>query len=342
MTPLSYHKTTRLIVQVLAYTLCLVAGASYLHAAGTPAGTTITNTATISWSDASSNNYSQNASVSVTVNPVYTVSVNTPVDQSGNSNTTVYYAYTVTNTGNANNTFALSAASGAGGNTWTATLYADDGAGGGTANDGIHQAGETTVINSTGVLAADATYKFFVAVAIPLGTINGQTDDTVLTVTGSGDAGSGDDTSDTVTTSANAPVLTIAKEVRNVTTGGAFGAGAAANPGHILEYRFSITNSGPVQATSVVLTDPLNANLTYATNSIWIGSSNAGSAAPNLQKTDAAAGDPVCAIDACGAGNYNGGTTTITAYLGNTATEASGGTLNSASTVYIFFRATVK
>jgi uncharacterized repeat protein (TIGR01451 family) len=340
MTTSSYHKIRHFMFHATLVLACLFAGASYLYAAGTPAGTTITNTATINWSDASSNNYTQNASVSVTVNAVYTVSVNAPVDQSGNSNTPVYYAYTVTNTGNANNTFALSAASGGGGNTWTVTLYADDGAGGGTANDGFHQAGETTVINSTGALAADATYKFFVAVAIPLGTINAQTDDTVLTVIGSGDGGAGDDTSDTVTTTANAPVLTIAKEVRNVTTAGAFGAGAAANPGHVLEYRFSITNSGPVQATSVVLTDPLNANLTYVANSIWIGSNNAGSAAPNLQKTDAAAGDPACAVDACGAANYNAGT--ITAYLGNTATELAGGTLNNASTVYIFFRATVK
>ena len=38
MTPLTYHKLTRLIFQATAFFVCLVAGASYLHAAGTPAG----------------------------------------------------------------------------------------------------------------------------------------------------------------------------------------------------------------------------------------------------------------------------------------------------------------
>ncbi len=307
----------------------------------TPAGTTITNTATINWTDPSSNAYTQNASVSVTVNPVYFVTVNSPVDQSGNSNTTVYYAYTVTNTGNDTNTFALSAASGAGGNTWTPALYADDGAGGGVANDGIHQAGETNVIASTGALAADATFKFFVAVPIPLNTANGQQDDTVLTVTGSQDPGAGDDASDTVTTTALASTLTVTKEVRNVSTGGSFGSSANANPGHILEYRLTVSNTGPVQAMSLVLTDPLNANLTYTANSIWIGSSNAGSAAPNVQKTDNTTGDAACVVDACGAANYNGGTKTITVYLGNTATESAGGTMNNGSAAYVFYRATV-
>ena len=235
-------------------------------AVGTPAGTAITNQATVTYQDASSNSFSSvSNTTTVTVLPVYSVAITAPADQSVPSNTTAYYAYTLTNTGNAGNTFNLSALSAPPG--WGAALYADDGAGGGVANDGIHQPGETTVIASTGALAADATYRFFMAVAVPAGTANGTTDATTLSVTGTGDAGAGDDTSDAVTTTAQAPALTLVKDVRNVTTGGAFGAAANATPTQILEYRVTVTNGGPVAASSVVLSDPINANTGFVVGS---------------------------------------------------------------------------
>lgn len=305
-------------------------------AAGTLAGTNIQNTATVTYQDTGGSNYNAiSNTATTTVNAVYTVSVTQPVDQSGTSNSIVYYAYTVTNTGNDSNTFALSAASGAGGNTWTVTIYADDN------QDGIHQPGETTVIATTGALAADANFRFFVAVSIPSGTANGQVDDTVLTVVGSGDAGAGDDASDTVTTTAQAPSLSIVKEVRNVTTAGVFGAAASANPGHVLEYKLIVANSSVVTATNVVLTDNDHANTSYVGGSVWIGSNGgAYNGAGNLNKTDAGAGDPVCASDQCGAVTVSLGNPLI-AYLGNGATEAAGGSLSNGSTVYVYFRVTV-
>ncbi len=327
---------------LLAVLLLMFVVPDWAEASGTAAGTNITNQASATYSDANNNSYSANSNtVTTTVNSVYTVSVNTPADQSGNSNTTVYYAYTVTNTGNDTNTFALSAASGSGGNSWTVTLYADDGAGGGVANDGIHQAGETNVTNSTGALAADATYKFFMAVTIPAGTADGQTDDSVLTITGSGDSGSGDDTSDTVTTTARAPGLSITKNVRNVTSGGSFGTTATADPGDTLEYRLTVTNSGSVTATNVVLTDNDNAYTTYTSGSIWIGSNGTTyNGSGNTNMTDSTSGDSNCSTDACGAANADG-SGNITAYLGNGATESAGGSLGVGSTVYVYFRVTV-
>ncbi len=228
-------------------------------AVGTPAGTAITNQATVTYQDASANSFSaMSNTTTITVLPVYSVAITAPADQSVPSNTIAYYAYTLTNTGNATDTFNLSALSAPPG--WGVVLYADDGAGGGVANDGIHQAGETTVIASSGALAADATYRFFMGVTIPAGTANGTTDTTTLTVIGTGDAGPGDDTADAVTTTAQAPSLTVAKEVRNVTTGGAFGAAANATPSQNLEYRVTATNGGPIAASSVILSDPINAN----------------------------------------------------------------------------------
>ncbi len=309
--------------------------------ANTPGGTGITNQASATYADVNSNSYSANSNtVTTTVNSVYAVSVNTPTDQSGPSNTVVYYAYTVTNTGNETNTYALAAASGAGGNTWTVTLYADDGAGGGTPNDGVRQAGETNVTSSTGAIVAAATYQFFAAVTIPTGTANGQTDDTDLTVTGSGDAGGGDDTSDTVTTTAQAPALSITKNVRNVTAAGSFATTATADPTDTLEYRMTVNNSGAITATSVVLSDNDNAYTTYTASSIWIGSNaTTFNGTGNTNMTDATSGDSVCGVEECGAANATGGD--ITAYLGNGATESAGGSLDAASTVYVYFRVVV-
>lgn len=235
-------------------------------ALGTPAGTAITNQATATYQDAAANSFTAvSNTTTVTVLPVYSVAITNPANQSVPSNSTAYYAYTLTNTGNATNTFTLSALSAP--PNWAVTLYADDGAGGGVANDGIHQAGETTVIATTGALAADATSRFFMAVAVPVGTANGTTDVTTLTVTGTGDPGAGDDTSHAVTTTARAPALTVVKEVRNVTTAGAFGAAANATPAQTLEYRVTATNGGSVAATSVILSDPLNANTGFIVGS---------------------------------------------------------------------------
>ena len=331
------HKTKTkmgaLIFSIMILT-ALLAVPYTVDATGTPGGTAIQNQASSTYTDANSNSYSANSNtVTTTVNSVYSVSVNAPANQSGGSNTVVYYAYTVTNTSNASNTFALGGASGSGGNTWTVTLYVDDN------SDGVHQSGETTVTSSTGALAADATYKLFAAVTIPANTANGQTDDSVLTVTGSGDAGAGDDTSDTVTTTAQAPALSITKNVRNVTDAGSFDTTATADPGDTLEYRIQVTNGGAIAATSVVLTDSDNANTTYTSESIKIGSSS--TCASNTARDDdnTQEGGETCSADDCGQGKAVSGS--ITAYLGNGADETTGGSLAVSSSVYVCFQVTV-
>ena len=320
---------------ILLGALCLSAGVAM---AATPQGTVISNEASASYSDANANNYTAiSNTTSVTVTSVFTVQVTQPPDQSGPSNDNVYYAYTVTNTGNDNNTFSLGAASGAGGNTWTATLIFD------TNGDGVHNPGENTVTNSTGLLTAGSTYKFFVAVSIPVNTLNGQTDDTVLTVIGSRDAGAGDDASDTVTTTARAPAMTITKQVRNVTTGGAFAGTANAKPGETLEYRIRVENTGAVTGTSVVLTDNDGTYTTYVANSIWIGTNGTtsnGAGNTNRDDDNTQEAGETCAIDACGQGSVNG-SGNVSAYLGNTANETTGGTLGVGSIVYVYFQVTV-
>jgi len=99
-------------------------------------------------------------------------------------------------------------------------------------------------------------------VTIPAGTANGTTAATTLTVTGAL-GGAEDDASDVSTTTVQAPVLGIVKNVRNVTTGGSFDNTASAAPNQELEYRITVTNSGSSAASTLVLSDPLNANTGY-------------------------------------------------------------------------------
>ena len=305
-----------------------------------PAGTLITNQASVSFHDNNANAFSAlSNTVTVTVTSVYTVSVTAPPDAAGGSNTVVYYPYTVTNTGNDNNTFTLTAATGSGlPASWTATIYLDDN------GDGVHQAGETTVTGSTGVLAPNGTYKFFVGVTIPLNTANGVQDDTALNVNGTG-AGSAATAQDNVVTTAQAPSVTVAKAVRNVTTSGSFGATANAKPNEVLEYRLTVANGSPTQATQVVLTDAAKAYTTYIANSMWIGSNGTtANGSGNVQQDDnntMGGGEVACGTDACGFSSVNG-SFDVAAYLGTGATETAGGTLSNGSTVYIYFQVRVQ
>jgi len=299
-----------------------------------PAGTLITNQATATFQDANANSFtSLSNTTTVTVTSVFTVSVTSPPDASGGSNTVVYYPYTVTNTGNDNNTFALTAATGSGipANSWAATIYFD------ANGNGVRDPGENTTTASTGLLAPNGTYTFLVGVSIPLNTPNGAQDDTTLNVTGGGGATA----QDNVVTTAQAPNLTVVKDVRNVTTAGAFGATANAAPAQILEYRLTVTNAGAISATSVVLSDPDHTWTTFVSGSIWIGSNaTTSNGVGNVNQDDNNTGGETCAVAVCGIANGSAGGP-ITAYLGNGATETLGGSLSSGSTVYVYFQVRV-
>jgi len=301
-----------------------------------PAGTLITNQATATFQDANANSFtSLSNTTTVTVISVYTVSVTSPPDAAGGSNTVVYYPYTVTNTGNDNNTFTLTAATGSAlPGSWTATIYFD------ANGDGVHQAGETTVTGSTGLLLPSGAYRFFVGVTIPLNTPNGSQDDTTLNVNGTG-PGAAATAQDNVVTTAQAPNLSVVKDVRNVTTAGSFGATANAATAEVLEYRLTVTNGGAIAATAVVLTDPDHTWTTYVANSIYIGSNGATSnGAGNVLQDDNNTGGETCAVVVCGIGSATAGGL-ITANLGTGATELVGGNLAPGSTVYVYFQVRV-
>lgn len=261
------HRTMSLVLCMAA----MLAAAALLpraaRAAGTAQGTVISNQASASYQDAAANSFTATSGVvNVTVDPVYRVILTQPADQAASSNTTAYYAYTLTNTSNTSDTFNLSAISVPG---WATAIYFDaDG-------DGAFDAGEP-VTATTGPLAADGTYRFLVAVTVPANTPNGTTSVTTLTAVGTGDPTAADDASDAVTTTAQAPALSVVKNVRNVTDGGVFGAAAAAAPGETLEYRLAVANGGATAASSINLSDAVSGNLGFVVGSAAFNAGTSG------------------------------------------------------------------
>ncbi len=246
------------------------------------------------------------------------VTVSTPGDGSGAPGSIVNYPYTVTNVGNSANSFALSIS----GSSWPSAIYADDGAGGGIAADGIRQAGENRQSASTGPLDPGVAYRFFVAVTVPANVSDRDRADTALAVSGEGAGGA-----DRVTTSAVAAVITVAESVRNLTRGGHFAFAGSALPGETLEYRMAVTNSGSLPATSVGIDTPLPASTTPVAGTFWIGASAGGDGSP-------------CEPAQCGQVRESAGS--VVARLGQGATDAAGGILLPGKTLYVFFRVQVQ
>jgi uncharacterized repeat protein (TIGR01451 family) len=219
----------------------------------TPAGTNITNQATATWTDTNNNPYTQlSNTTTVTVTSVYGILLTDPGNKTGVPLDNVSYGYRITNTGNATDNYALSAVSVP---AWATSIYVD------TNQDGTHQAGEPAASSPAQINAGDNAF-IVVVVTIPAGTANGTTAATTLTVTGAL-GGAEDDASDVSTTTVQAPVLGVVKNVKNVTLGGSFDNTASAAPNQELEYRITVTNSGSSQASTLVLSDPLNANTGY-------------------------------------------------------------------------------
>ena len=244
--------------------------------------------------------------------------ISSPPDGLGPPGSVVNYPYTVINVGNVGNNFTLSTASPAG---WPSAIYADDGAGGGVAGDGVRQPGETVLSASTGLLAPGASYRFFVAVAVPSGSADGARADTLVSAAGAGASGS-----DQVTTSAVTSTISVAESVRNLTQGGAFATSTTALPGDTLEYRMAVTNSGSASASPVSVRSAVPANTTTLASPPWISSSSTGEAA--------------CAAALCGwSGTAGGG---VVAHLGVGATESAGGSLAPGKTLYVYFRVQVE
>ena len=292
-----------LTLMALAAVLCaLFLGAvPAAFAAGTPAGTVITNSATVSGT-VSGTGFTMNASSSFTVAErlelVLTLQDAAPVGVvPGQTNAVA--TFRLTNTGNGSDSYTLSASgAGIGGDQFDPAVTAIylDANGNGTfepSSDQLYTAG-------TGTIAADGFRTVFVLSSIPatslangdLGTVNL----TAVAVSGTGPtgtilAGAGDGGTDAVIgasqgtrTTAGGYVVSSAGLVSLTKTAVVLDpyGGNRPQPGATIRYTLTATVTGAGTANSVVVTDPVPANTTYLSGTIVLN---------GAQLTDAADAD---------------------------------------------------
>lgn len=231
--------------------------ASPTLAVGTPAGTAITNQATVDYQDANGNALQALSNVvTTTVSQVAGVAVTPNGAQSADPGDTVPYLHTVENTGNGSDTIDVTAVSSQG---WTVSLYLDDGDGAfepGT-DDAVLADSDADGTPDTGALANDASVDVWVSVDVPAAAANGTVDTTTVTGTSSFNSSVSDSATDTTTVAA--PSLSVVKSVSP---------SGSQPPGTTLTYTVVVTNNGAADANAVVMSDPVPTNTTYVAGSI--------------------------------------------------------------------------
>ena len=221
----------------------------------TPAGTVIQNVATVNYKDDNLNPLPPITSEPATtiVSQVYGVDVSPETGaETVLAGDTAHYPVTVTNTGNGDDTFDLTATSS---NGYLTNIYFD------ANGDGVLDQAEIDAgpITSTAQLPAEGTYNLIVTVDIPPEAADGTTDTLTLTATSQGD-GAVTDTGTYITTVSKA-VLTMSKtqDISNP------------KPGDIITYTITYTNAGTATAlNAVAVTDPIPSDVTYVAESITL------------------------------------------------------------------------
>ena len=160
--------------------LALIGLAAFSPAAfavGTAAGTTISNQAHADYKDANGNNLPTVYSNTVTtiVSQVAGVDVSPETSTAtGAQGTIVSFSSLITNTGNGPDTMTLAAVNA---NAWATRIYLD------TNGNGIRDAGEDTIVASTTLLPADASFRVILEVDVPALTPIHTSSATTLTAT---------------------------------------------------------------------------------------------------------------------------------------------------------------
>ena len=300
-----------------------IAFATPAYAVGTTAGTTISNTATATYTDPGGNPVSiPSNTVNLRVDEFLNVTVVTAeagdvAAQPGASNQVV--SYTFTNTGNGSEAFRLTPITAIGGDAFdpTATSIVID-----TNGNGVYDAGVDTVyVSGTNdpVLAPDTAVKIFVLSTVPGSATDGQRgqiDLSATAVTGSGPAGTvfatqgtggGDAVVGTTTASGrdrNFLVVSAATValVKSASVLDPFG-GAKSVPGAIITYTLVATVTGTGTLANLAVGDPVPAATTYVPTSITAQN------AAITDATDADAGEFAAARVSVRFGSVAGGQT---------------------------------
>lgn len=230
--------------------LALLWLAAPAHAAAPPAGTSISNQASATYSDGSGvpRTVTSN-SVQTTVTQVYSLTLTANGAQNATPGSVVYYPHTLTNTGNGTDTFNLGAAN-SGSPQFGLTnvqIFADNGSGTPTG----------PAITSSGAVAAGATFKFIVTGTVPATATAGQTNTLGVAAASAGDPSKTALNTDTTTATSNA-VVTLTKSIS--VSSGAAGTGP-------YTYTLTYTNTGNSAASNVAISDVIPTGMTYVAGS---------------------------------------------------------------------------
>jgi uncharacterized repeat protein (TIGR01451 family) len=248
---------TRLTLGTALVVLALIAS-PFALALGTPAGTPITNQATVTFEDVNGNPLSDTSNpVTTIVSAVGGVSIlPTTAAQNAAPGDLACYLHTVSNDGNETDEIEIVPTSVP---AWAVTVYED------TDSDGVYTAGTDIALGDTtgdgavdtGPLVEDTTMEILVCVAVPVGTTNGTVNTTDVDIESDFDPTQTDQAVDTTTV--DAPDLSVVKAVA-----------PAGNqpPGTTLTYTVTITNNGDGAVQNMVLTDPIPNFTTYVAASI--------------------------------------------------------------------------
>ena len=258
-----------------------------IWAAGTTAGTDITNTATADYFIGVTPLTATSNTTTTTVDELLNVTL---VGQDAGSQVTVgpgdtsqVLTYQITNTGNGTDSYSLAATNLAGDNfdAIAIAIYLDDG-------DGIFNAADTLLDGSNDpVMNADDVITVFIVADIPAGLFNGDIANIDLTVdsntatgapgtvvVGGGDggtnavvgAGGGTDSATESYVVSNV-VLTLLKSASIVDPFG----GSDPVPGATITYSIDVTVTGAGTASGVVISDPIPVDTTYVNASMTLG-----------------------------------------------------------------------
>ena len=258
------HMYIKRITLGVALTLLIVAFAADSFAAGTPAGTVISNTATADYEDANANALqSVSNTVTTTVSQVAAVDISPPANSSNaDPGDTICYLHSVTNNGNDSDLIDIATTSSQG---FTVNVYQD------VNLNGTYEAGTDTLLTDNGGSADVDTgslpdsvsspggnsMEILVCVDVPAGTADGTVDATDVDITSDNDNGQTDSATDTTTV--QSPDLGVVKSVLPA---------GNQSPGTTLTYSIVVTNNGAVNALNIVLTDPVPTNTTFVGSSI--------------------------------------------------------------------------
>lgn len=263
------------------------------HAAGTAAGTSISNTASVSYSRDGSNVTATSNTDVVRVAEILDVVVTrvSPVVTVDAGATAAELVFTVTNTGNGSEAFLLLPQSaGVTGDDYdpqlsSPALYFD------TDDSGDLSAGDVAYVPGSNdpVLVADASVRVLLVNDIPAGTADGALGRSQVTAsarTGTGAAGTtyagaGDAGVDAVTGTTEADAAEYGEYqvqslqmavVKSQTIADPFG-GSQPVPGARILYRIVVTVTGSGAAAAALFDDPIPANTTYVASSLALNGS---------------------------------------------------------------------